>query len=257
MRKIVGGAAALILGLLATIWLGIAPASALALHVPGSGINCTAASVSLVSYDAGATAEIIVDGATVHSGTFGGHLVADYPVSGNVEHTLIVNVDSHDGDQYDYSVTKTTSGCYTPPPPVVEQHDESGCVSTTEYRTHTWTTTDGVVSDEVDTTRTLTRQEAIDLGCYTPPVVDCPEHTVPGWLNEHGDPTSCVGDHPCPQVPAGDPCPGDPPVTPPTTPEPPVLALSGTDPTPGLLTAWALVMAGLVAKAAQLVRRRA
>lgn len=33
---------------------------------------------------------------------------------------------------------------------------------------------------------------------YVPPVLDCEAWQVPGWLNEHGDPTSCVGDHPCP-----------------------------------------------------------
>lgn len=32
---------------------------------------------------------------------------------------------------------------------------------------------------------------------YTPPVVNCAPGTVPGWLNEHGDPTSCVDNHPC------------------------------------------------------------
>ena len=34
-----------------------------------------------------------------------------------------------------------------------------------------------------------------------PPLPDdhvCAPHTVPGWLNEAGLPTSCVGDHPCP-----------------------------------------------------------
>lgn len=30
------------------------------------------------------------------------------------------------------------------------------------------------------------------------PGLVCPEGTVPGWLNEYGDPTSCVGDQACP-----------------------------------------------------------
>lgn len=42
----------------------------------------------------------------------------------------------------------------------------------------------------------------------------CPPGTVPGWLDENGVPTSCVGDHPCPEymdtVPPTGPCPGDP-----------------------------------------------
>lgn len=29
-------------------------------------------------------------------------------------------------------------------------------------------------------------------------MLDCPEGTVPGWLDEQGLPTSCVGDLPCP-----------------------------------------------------------
>jgi len=33
--------------------------------------------------------------------------------------------------------------------------------------------------------------------CYVPPVLNCLPGTVPGWLNEHGDPTGCVDDHPC------------------------------------------------------------
>lgn len=31
---------------------------------------------------------------------------------------------------------------------------------------------------------------------YTSPVLDCPTGTVPGWLNDHGDPTSCVNNTP-------------------------------------------------------------
>ena len=30
------------------------------------------------------------------------------------------------------------------------------------------------------------------------PGLECPEGTVPGWLNENGEPTSCVGDSPQP-----------------------------------------------------------
>lgn len=58
------------------------------------------------------------------------------------------------------------------PEPVVEQHEESYCASETEYVAHTWTTTDGVVSGEASSLRILDRPEAIDLGCYVPPVVE-------------------------------------------------------------------------------------
>lgn len=136
--------------------------------------------------------------------------------------------------------------------PVVEQHEESVCTSTTDYTTRTWTTTDGVVSNEASSTRTLDRTEAIALGCYTPPVVECEPGTVPGWLNEFGDATSCVGDNPCPEVEFGQPCPGDVPpvVTPPTevtpvvdaSPLPAKLAYTGTD--SGMLVG-GLVVGGL------------
>jgi len=36
---------------------------------------------------------------------------------------------------------------------------------------------------------------------FPPPLPDgyeCPPYTVPGWLNQDGLPTACVGDHPCP-----------------------------------------------------------
>jgi hypothetical protein len=33
---------------------------------------------------------------------------------------------------------------------------------------------------------------------YTPPVLHCEPWQVPGWLNEHGDPTSCVNNSPNP-----------------------------------------------------------
>lgn len=129
-----------------------------------------------------------------------------------------------------------TAAC--PPEPVIEQHEASACASSSEYTTRTWTTTDGVVSNEASSTRTLDRAEAIALACYTPPVVECEAGTVPGWLNEFGDATSCVGDNPCPEVEPGQPCPGDVPpvVTPPTEVTPVVnvtpaksLAYTGSD----------------------------
>lgn len=49
---------------------------------------------------------------------------------------------------------------------------------------------------------------------YTAPVINCGEGTVPGWLNEFGDPTSCVSDNPCPEVDFGEVCPADLPAVP-------------------------------------------
>lgn len=73
--------------------------------------------------------------------------------------------------------------------------------------------------------------------CYVPPVVECEPGTVPGWLNEHGDPTSCVDDHPCianevqdadcnPIVP--------PPVNPPPAVEPPAASPPAAIETPAI-----------------------
>lgn len=318
-RNIWAGATALAL-VAASVLL---PSLAANAHDKAAGQDCDSASVALTNYDRGATALIVLDGVTLHEGTFGGRLVQSWPQSGNTEHTFTVTVRSEDGERYNLDYSSTTSGCYTPPPveptivtatflptdavcvgteagansavltlgegvtatyslngeergavasgtygadavvpgtyvitatappgaefagdvttltfthtfpavptdcappveePVIEQHAESTCTSTTVYTTRTWTTTDGVVSNEQTTTRELERAEAIELGCYTPPVVECPEGTTPGWLNEHGDPTSCVGDDPCPET-VEDGCP--PPVTPPT--EPPVVTTS-------------------------------
>lgn len=44
---------------------------------------------------------------------------------------------------------------------------------------------------------------------YVPPVLNCESWEVPGWLNEEGDPTSCVDNAPCPEVREGLPCPAD------------------------------------------------
>lgn len=44
---------------------------------------------------------------------------------------------------------------------------------------------------------------------YVPPVLNCESWEVPGWLNEHGDPSSCVDNAPCPEVREGLPCPAD------------------------------------------------
>jgi len=81
---------------------------------------------------------------------------------------------------------------------VIENHEESVCSATNQYTTRTWTTIDGAVSTEASSSRTLERAEAIELGCYTPPVVECEEGTAPGGLNEFEDPTICVNNTPDP-----------------------------------------------------------
>lgn len=53
-------------------------------------------------------------------------------------------------------------------------------------------------------------------------IVECESWQVPGWLDEQGNPTSCVDNAPCPEARKGLPCPADIPgvetVTPPIEP---------------------------------------
>lgn len=108
MKKVIAAIAAIgLAGGLALV--GAQSASA---HTPNASVNCTTASVSLTSYDKTATAKIVVDGVTKKDGTFNGSLVTGYPLSGNKEHSLTVDVVSKDGTQYNYHFAQTTTGCY-------------------------------------------------------------------------------------------------------------------------------------------------
>jgi len=130
------------------------------------------------------------------------------------------------------------------PEPVVKEHEESICTDIDQYETRTWTTVDGVTTEAAPSTRTLERTEAIELGCYTPPVLNCDEYQVPGWLNQFGDATSCVSNNPCPEVNAGEPCPSD--VVPPVVTQEPAAELAETGVTETTLWALGIVSAVLV-----------
>lgn len=69
------------------------------------------------------------------------------------------------------------------------------------------------------------------------PALECPAGTAPGWLDESGLPTSCVGDDPCPETEEPD-CPEAPAPTVPTHPseESPGVPLPRTFPKPLPLT---------------------
>lgn len=78
----------------------------------------------------------------------------------------------------------------------------------------------------------------VSTPCTSVPVV-CPKGTVPGWLDENGNPTSCVGDSATPGT-------SDTPATPvtqakPATPQP-VKELAYTGP----VTTWLAVPGGLL-----------
>jgi len=154
-----------------------------------------------------------------------------------------------------YSVRYAT---VTTPDPVVKGHEESTCTAIDQYETHTWTTVDGVTTEAASSTRTLERDEAIELGCYTPPVLDCNEYQVPGWLNRFGDATSCVSNNPCPEVNAGEQCPSDvvPPVVTPVVTQEPAAELAETGVTETTLWALGIMSAVLVLFGTALVSGR-
>lgn len=97
--------------------LVLIPAMAVSAHNKQAEISCSNAHVSLTAYDHTATADITVDGVVEHTGTFGSSLVADYPLSGNVEHELVVHVVSQDGAQFNFDADLVTTTCYVAPTP--------------------------------------------------------------------------------------------------------------------------------------------
>lgn len=90
-------------------------------HTPQATLTCNTAALSLTSYDKHATADVTLDGASVHAGEFGGRLVTSYPVTAGADtHTLVVHVVSRDGAQYGYDQTLTATGCAPVAPPTEE-----------------------------------------------------------------------------------------------------------------------------------------
>jgi hypothetical protein len=90
-------------------------------HTPQATLTCDTAALSLTSYDKHATADVTLDGVSVHAGEFGGRLVTSYPVTAGVDtHTLVVHVVSRDGAQYGYDQTLTATGCAPVAPPTEE-----------------------------------------------------------------------------------------------------------------------------------------
>lgn len=88
--------------------------------VHSASIDCSTASVSLTGYDVAATATVVVDGVTEHSGTFGGSYTSTWSLTSDATHTshqLQVTVVAADS-QYDVAYDHTVSECYTAPPVV-------------------------------------------------------------------------------------------------------------------------------------------
>ncbi len=86
-------------------------------HVPTASLTCSTAKVDLSTYDAPATATVVLDDTTVQSGTFGGEYHLNQALDPTVNHKLVVTVDSTqgtDGTQYDYNQTFTVNDCVPP-----------------------------------------------------------------------------------------------------------------------------------------------
>lgn len=88
--------------------------------VSSESIDCSTAAVSLSHYDQAATATVILDGVTKHTGTFNGSYTATWSLTSDATHTshhLQVTVVATDS-QYNVTYDHTASGCYTAPPVV-------------------------------------------------------------------------------------------------------------------------------------------
>lgn len=92
---------------------------------------------------------------------------------------------------------------------------------------------------------TTTTTDSVNVVVTPPPVVECPEGYVPGWLDEDGNAQGCVNNGPIP-TPESEP---EPTPTIPVPSDPPTdvstLAETGVDPLVGLIVAACLIGAGL------------
>lgn len=148
--------------------LAIAAASALALtgtvvvasaasaHIPSASIECTTdgtiASVNLLYYDSAATVNATLDGGTLYNGTIGdsgSYVYYNNTLDPTIDHTLVVSVNSFDGDQYDFEFNETAASCVTPPPTQVTPEwtytpptcDAAGSLVGVDSPNYTWVAT--------------------------------------------------------------------------------------------------------------------
>jgi hypothetical protein len=88
--------------------------------VHSESIDCSTAAVSLTDYDQAATATVILDGVTEHTGTFNRNYTATWPLTSDATHTShqlqVTVVTTY--SPYDVTYDHTASGCYTAPPVV-------------------------------------------------------------------------------------------------------------------------------------------
>lgn len=90
-------------------------------HTNTVSLTCQKADVNLTSYDKGATAEVVLDGVVVQTGTFGPSYQLHQPFNNTYEaqsHSLVVTVRSADGPQYSVDFSQSVSNCYTGRTPI-------------------------------------------------------------------------------------------------------------------------------------------
>jgi hypothetical protein len=119
VKKLLAGGTLAVLafgGMIATA----APASA---HNPNATASCDAVNVDLTMYPDGSTVAVTVDDAAVETVTLQGggngwnNFAKSYTIDPAVAHTWSVVIDSSDGDEYDDTLSGTTTPCVTEQPP--------------------------------------------------------------------------------------------------------------------------------------------
>lgn len=190
-----------IAALLALGWI-LGTGTSASAHTPTASLSCSSASVSLVSYDSGATAAVTLDGTSEHTGTFGGHYVQQWPLNPKVDHTLVVHVVSHDGNQYNFDFNQTTTNCAPMKPPkpeptvVVTTHTTTDCDTTTDTVYTDTTTTDWTYDATSNTwvpatpitVETTTTQPATAEECPVSTPTPTPTSTPPVVIKHHHPP---------------------------------------------------------------------
>lgn len=119
-RRIIGLVTAALVAAAALITTAPTVAEA---HTPDAELTCDGWSVSLTNYDRAATAHIVVDGTTIHEGTFNGRLVDAVTFTGAAagldEHSMQVTVVSTNGSRYNFTFDDAVANCNATPPALV------------------------------------------------------------------------------------------------------------------------------------------
>lgn len=107
----------LLTALLGAVLVALAPAPAANAHDATPTPSCTGLAVDARSYSGSAQNRItvVIDGETVHDGTFGAGFAREFPWTATADHAWEVRIDQGDGDAYDRRFTGTWEACEQPP----------------------------------------------------------------------------------------------------------------------------------------------